>query len=247
MIRFSMTAAVVCAGSWVGTAWAQQEVYSHFALNQTAGIAVTSPDWEVGEYVTLVGGAQAIGTLECKFAALSSAPNGDGTLNLTFYNDQAGAPGSTIATFATPVSLVGTGPIVVPFNLGTLNVPGSVWVAVRFVETSGGIAGVRTNTLAPTVGSVSATRAYRQSGVGAWGTATVGDWLTMHILAAASCYANCDGSTTPPVLNINDYICFQSRFASGDSYANCDGSTAAPILNVNDFICFQSAFAQGCP
>jgi hypothetical protein len=30
-------------------------------------------------------------------------------------------------------------------------------------------------------------------------------------------------------------------------YANCDGSTAAPILNVNDFICFQAQFAAGCP
>jgi hypothetical protein len=64
---------------------------------------------------------------------------------------------------------------------------------------------------------------------------------------SAACYANCDGSTTAPILNVNDFICFQGRFASGDSYANCDGSTTAPILTVNDFICFQSAFAAGCP
>jgi probable HAF family extracellular repeat protein len=30
-------------------------------------------------------------------------------------------------------------------------------------------------------------------------------------------------------------------------YANCDGSTAAPVLNVNDFVCFQARFAGGCP
>jgi hypothetical protein len=60
------------------------------------------------------------------------------------------------------------------------------------------------------------------------------------------CYANCDGSTQAPYLTINDFVCFQSRFASGQSYANCDGSTANPILTVNDFICFQSAFAAGC-
>jgi hypothetical protein len=65
--------------------------------------------------------------------------------------------------------------------------------------------------------------------------------------SAAACYANCDGSTGTPVLNINDFICFQSRFAAGDSYANCDGSTTAPVLNVNDFICFQGQFAAGCP
>jgi hypothetical protein len=63
---------------------------------------------------------------------------------------------------------------------------------------------------------------------------------------ATGCYANCDGSTATPVLNVNDFICFQSRFAAADSYANCDGSTTAPILNVNDFICFQTSYAQGC-
>jgi probable HAF family extracellular repeat protein len=61
------------------------------------------------------------------------------------------------------------------------------------------------------------------------------------------CYPNCDGSTTAPILNVNDFICFQSLFASGDPRANCDGSTNPPILNVNDFVCFQSAFAAGCP
>jgi hypothetical protein len=66
-------------------------------------------------------------------------------------------------------------------------------------------------------------------------------------LRCPSCYANCDGSTTPPVLNIGDFVCFQSRFAAGDAAANCDGSTAPPVLNVADFICFQQAFAAGCP
>jgi hypothetical protein len=60
------------------------------------------------------------------------------------------------------------------------------------------------------------------------------------------CYANCDGSSTAPVLTVNDFVCFQGAFAAGDSYANCDGSTTAPVLNVNDFICFQSRFAPGC-
>jgi uncharacterized membrane protein len=63
----------------------------------------------------------------------------------------------------------------------------------------------------------------------------------------ASCYANCDGSTTVPVLNINDLVCFQTKFAAGDSYANCDGSTQPPVLNINDFVCFQTRFAAGCP
>ena len=62
-----------------------------------------------------------------------------------------------------------------------------------------------------------------------------------------SCYANCDGSTTPPVLNVLDFSCFLNRFAAGDPYANCDGSTNPPVLNVLDFACFLNRFAAGCP
>ena len=64
--------------------------------------------------------------------------------------------------------------------------------------------------------------------------------------AAVPCYANCDGSTTVPVLNVLDFSCFLNRFASGDSYANCDGSTTAPVLNVLDFSCFLNRFSAGC-
>jgi hypothetical protein len=64
--------------------------------------------------------------------------------------------------------------------------------------------------------------------------------------AGGACYANCDGGTAAPFLNVNDYICFQGHFAAGDPYANCDGSTLAPVLNVNDFVCFQGRFAAGC-
>ncbi len=60
-------------------------------------------------------------------------------------------------------------------------------------------------------------------------------------------YANCDGSTTPPVLNINDFSCFLNRFATGDVYANCDQSTTPPVLNVLDFACFMNTYAKGCP
>lgn len=67
------------------------------------------------------------------------------------------------------------------------------------------------------------------------------------VLQNTTCYANCDGSTISPVLNVNDFACFINRYAAGDSYANCDGSTAPPLLNVNDFICFQGRFAAGCP
>jgi hypothetical protein len=65
--------------------------------------------------------------------------------------------------------------------------------------------------------------------------------------ACPQCYANCDGSTEPPVLNVADFSCFLSRFAAGDPWANCDGSTVPPVLNVSDFTCFLQQFAAGCP
>ena len=64
---------------------------------------------------------------------------------------------------------------------------------------------------------------------------------------APTCYANCDGSTTTPVLTANDFQCFLNAFAAGSSYANCDGSTTTPVLTANDFQCFLNAFAAGCP
>lgn len=63
----------------------------------------------------------------------------------------------------------------------------------------------------------------------------------------AVCYANCDGSTATPVLNVNDFLCFLNRYGASDIDANCDGSTVAPVLNVSDFICFSNRFAAGCP
>jgi probable HAF family extracellular repeat protein len=60
------------------------------------------------------------------------------------------------------------------------------------------------------------------------------------------CYSNCDGSTAPPILNVNDFTCYLNRFAATDPYANCDNSTAPPTLNVADFICFMNKYAAGC-
>jgi hypothetical protein len=65
-------------------------------------------------------------------------------------------------------------------------------------------------------------------------------------LGGLTCYANCDGSTVVPFLNVQDFSCFLSKFAAGDAYANCDGSTIPPVLNVQDFSCFLGKFAAGC-
>ena len=61
-----------------------------------------------------------------------------------------------------------------------------------------------------------------------------------------ACYANCDGSTQTPILNVADFTCFLQRYAAGDTYANCDNSTTPPTLNVADFTCFLQRYAAGC-
>jgi hypothetical protein len=73
---------------------------------------------------------------------------------------------------------------------------------------------------------------------------------------SSSCYANCDGSTAQPTLNIDDFTCFLNEFALAQAlphaqqvahYANCDGSTGVPALNIEDFTCFINRYALGCP
>jgi len=61
------------------------------------------------------------------------------------------------------------------------------------------------------------------------------------------CYANCDGSTEAPVLNVADFTCYLQSFTAGSWTANCDASTTPPVLNVADFTCFLQRFAAGCP
>ncbi len=83
------------------------------------------------------------------------------------------------------------------------------------------------------------------------GQGTGGGWYVASFLLRPrtlnACYANCDNSTTSPLLTANDFQCFLNKFAAGDAGANCDQSTALPMLNANDFQCFMNQFATGCP
>jgi hypothetical protein len=60
------------------------------------------------------------------------------------------------------------------------------------------------------------------------------------------CFANCDQSTSSPLLSVSDFACFLNRFGAGEDYANCDHSTTPPILNVLDFMCFIDKYVAGC-
>ncbi len=64
---------------------------------------------------------------------------------------------------------------------------------------------------------------------------------------SSTCYANCDGNTTAPLLSAADFVCFLGRFKAGDVYANCDNNTAPPTLTAADFVCFLDRFRAGCP
>jgi len=59
-----------------------------------------------------------------------------------------------------------------------------------------------------------------------------------------NCYANCDLSDRSPVLNVNDFVCFLTKFAARDPCANC---TNDAVIDVADFSCFLGEFARGCP
>lgn len=115
-------------------------------------------------------------------------------------------------------------------------------------------------------GTLNLTFAYTPSGVESFdlitGAAITGQFAAVNINGAPSrgmavvytpttvrlvpCYANCDQSSSPPMLNANDFQCFMNRYTQGDPYVNCDLSTSPPVLNVNDFICFMNKFAIGC-
>jgi hypothetical protein len=79
-----------------------------------------------------------------------------------------------------------------------------------------------------------------------WVSDACGAMTSPAVALIADCIANCDRSTASPVLNVNDFVCYQAQFANGSTSANCDGSTAPPVLNVNDFVCFMTVYAGGC-
>jgi len=42
-------------------------------------------------------------------------------------------------------------------------------------------------------------------------------WDDISFVQTPACYANCDGSSVPPILNVSDFICFQQKYAAGCS------------------------------
>lgn len=62
----------------------------------------------------------------------------------------------------------------------------------------------------------------------------------------AAAHAQLDPSNYSLALTV-DLACFLNRFAVDDPIANCDSSSTAPLLNSLDFSCLSAKFAAGCP
>jgi len=55
------------------------------------------------------------------------------------------------------------------------------------------------------------------------------------------CPADCDGNG---VLNILDFVCFQTEWQNQTDLGDCDDNGQ---FNILDFVCYQGLFQQGCP
>jgi hypothetical protein len=152
-----------------------------------------------------------------------------------------GSPQVLVSSLSTPTQ-VGSGDFFFPHG-GGLDATTTYWIVVEAdPQTTGSFEWLGTQP--PTLPTTSPnTSWYLLNGQP--------DQVFNRLQVESTCYANCDGSTALPVLNIADFSCFLQKFAAGDWYANCDGGytycNPPPCFNVADFSCFLSKFAAGCP
>jgi hypothetical protein len=168
--------------------------------------------------------------------------------------DLSGSPDSIIGYWRWYSNNQGASPNADIFTVDISNDNGTTWVNAETVGPAGPEAGggwyyheFRVGSFVTPTANIRVRYIASDLGSPSIVEAAVDDFVVKAVTCANSCYANCDGSTTAPVLNALDFACFLNRFAAGDTYANCDGSTAPPVLNVLDFACFINAFAAGCP
>jgi len=184
---------------------------------------------------TTVGNGNTLDTILSFYRA-------DGT-GVSFNDDEF--PGTTLQSRITNL-------FVAPAGNGNYYIHVSQWNKIPFsasgnIWINDGIAFPYRSERAPdgpgAAGPITGWNASTGTGTGAYTIAFTGAcWVP----AAVACYANCDGSTSNPLLTANDFQCFLNEYAAGNSYANCDGSTSNPLLTANDFQCFLNSYAAGC-
>ena len=188
------------------------------------------------------------------------APGATEGFMIRFYQDNAGTIGPMISTqdvmtftetqFYTHSN--GWPGYHYTLNLNTPFVPpaaGQYWVAVvAILPFGGGGPTVQWGWVAAAPGQGNPPNAVQSIFGGPFNSLQGDQSFVLHgTTGGPACYANCDSSTATPVLNVGDFTCFLTRFASGDPYATCDASASAPTLNVADFTCFLTKYAAGCP
>jgi hypothetical protein len=144
----------------------------------------------------------------------------------------------------------GSGPALIAGTTVGLNGGLMKWDGAQWIPYLGGAHGSRFADVSSLIqGSLGTERSLFVSG----SFASVGPGVSAFYIArwntcVPNCYADCDQSTGSGVLDILDFLCFQSQFVLGFSYAcDCDASTGPGVCDVFDFLCFQNAFVAGCP
>ncbi|MBL9030375.1 MAG: hypothetical protein JNM80_01535 [Phycisphaerae bacterium] len=190
-------------------------------LSAPALTTVTARLWyHLGTYVGTSTNPGAWMQLFFPLQGISAGPGSPTTLNLPPYGLIV-LPGTTQAVFVALDTPAGTVANFTPIP------PASAFYASPHVRLDGGIAKGPLGLSGPDISDAMVN-------------------TRLDFIDACEVYANCDRSWMPPVLNVNDFVCFNESFAAGSTTANCDQSTTIPILNVLDFICFLNAFARGC-
>lgn len=168
----------------------------------------------------------------------NNLPQGTQLYRLSVSSSCAVVPSITLQPLSQTVNNGGN----VQFTAAAINAASYQWRKDGVdVQNGPRIAGAATPTLTITGLLSSDAGVYTLRAAGTCATATSND-ATLTVV----CYPNCDGSTTPPILNISDFVCFQTKYFAGDTTANCDGSTRTPVLNIYDFLCFQARYVAGC-
>jgi hypothetical protein len=230
-----------------------------FSLGEANSSAETAGGFEddrrVGQAITFAPGPRFVTEVRVQFTFGFQAGRPTFATTLTIFQNDGGVPGDAIWSGSVAGILAppqGTFlEQAVTFHPNT-TLPDSVFYALSIDEVT-----PTTRHLGPgftqnttIIGALGGPVMVQKSGTGLWVEETPGSAYYIEASFTAegqSCYANCDGSTQAPVLNVADFTCFLQRFAAGDTYANCDNSTTAPTLNVADFTCFLQQFAAGCP
>jgi hypothetical protein len=237
LIRFDLAAAGIPAGSTITGVQLSLNMSQTISFDATVSIYRLLKDW--GEGASNAG--------ESGGGGAPAAP-GDATWLLRFFGDSSSgwsAAGGTSAganpdLAATPSAAAIVGNALIPYTWGStpeMVADAQLWLTSPAQNFGWIIIGDEST-------SASAKRFDSRETLGEPNRPSLTVTFTP---PAAPCYANCDGSTVAPILNVNDFTCFLNKYAIGDSYANCDGSSIPPILNVNDFTCFVNRYAQGCP